>query len=91
MELIVKDIEWIDLALEPDVHCGGIDEKLDGLVSAGRPFIADALEIAKSANQDPDPELAIQCRTHHFYYLRFPLNIRPKNDRSVGKRKKGIS
>jgi hypothetical protein len=79
----LKEIEWNDLALQPDAIRGdGSDKPLENLIQVGNPFVLNALEFYKKSKQ-VDAAMSLLYKENDFYYVRFPLSFRPTDKLSL--------
>lgn len=75
----LNEIEWFNYSLEASVTRSDVEKKLENLISLGKPFVTDAIQMSKLENKNIDPELVLKSQTNNYYYLKLPLNIRPQN------------
>ncbi len=80
---MLADIEWVDLDLVPETIRGGERRRIAAVASVGRPFVADAVALAKARHGRLEPEMGTLLRDHDFYYVRLPLSIRPHSDEDI--------
>jgi hypothetical protein len=79
----LNEIEWLDVTLEPAEEMRAQHESLDNIVQLGKPFMLDAVQRAKIAGQKLDPDLSSLLDDNRFFYVQFPLNVRPGSRHDV--------
>ena len=75
--------DWIELNLKPEINKGIADTSVQSMISAGRPFTSDVLKLSQVGNKPLEPEITLMLPTHNFFYLRFPLNIKPNDKHTI--------
>jgi hypothetical protein len=80
----IAEVEWSEVTLVPeDVMRDEPPEEVDGVVSVGKPFVVDAIALARASREELDAEITLLAGTHVFPYLRLPLSIRPGDKHDI--------